>query len=188
MDATLPVEASSSAGGPAPLEVPQIPPAQDLEHGTSEGAELTILPDPEATVHSGVSCDGETCRELPHRGIKGIRYECTVCKNKNFGSACEPDRDVGHPRLMHRTPASRTSRPIPSLAHRSRFPRLLSSMSTVGASPGSTDADTGGGLPPNDARETSAYAALMRRLRSECTGGEKSLLGCVADLSKFTIC
>lgn len=52
--------------------------------------------DPSIAEHAGVACSGANCFRSG-KWIHGVRYKCSVCKQRDFCSSCVGQPDNGHP-------------------------------------------------------------------------------------------
>lgn len=61
--------------------------------------------------HHGVYCDGPLCNDKPGQSyIKGVRYKCVVCNDKDFCASCEAlpgnTHNKTHPLVKFKTPVN----------------------------------------------------------------------------------
>ncbi|KJR84588.1 ZZ type Zinc finger containing protein [Sporothrix schenckii 1099-18] len=73
-------------------------------------AEAVMTKEDDQVIHNGIFCDGPHCASngLFHTPIRGNRYKCAVCDNKDFCATCEASpsntHNKTHPLIKFRTP------------------------------------------------------------------------------------
>lgn len=128
------------------------------------------------TTHHGILCDGKDCPQGDK--FTGIRYKCTFCVDTDFCTACEPNHEPTHARLMYRVNKANT---LPA-KDEPLFPHLL--FYDKESENGSAE-EGQSGTPPKAAEAVEeTYDDMIRRMERLCNEDEENLIKNIADLSK----